>query len=68
MRVRERERAHFQVYLMFLVKNQREDGMYGFYRGMVPNIMRVVPSSAITFLVYEKTKNLIEWLEEEHCV
>ena len=32
---------------------QRE-GIVGLYKGIVPNVLRVMPQSAITFLVYEK--------------
>lgn len=30
------------------------EGISGFYKGMVPNLMRTIPQSAITFLAYEK--------------
>lgn len=32
------------------------EGMLGFYKGLGPNLLRVVPSSCVTFLVYENTK------------
>ncbi len=32
----------------------REHGVKGFFRGVVPNAMKVAPSAAITFLVYEE--------------
>jgi solute carrier family 25 folate transporter 32 len=31
----------------------RLEGLLGFYKGLVPNLLRVVPSSTITFVVYE---------------
>jgi solute carrier family 25 folate transporter 32 len=31
----------------------RHEGVTGFYKGLVPNLIRVVPSSAITLTVYE---------------
>lgn len=34
----------------------RNEGALGFYRGMFPNLLRVVPSTCITFLVYENVK------------
>lgn len=37
---------------------QRE-GLRGFYKGVGPNLLRVVPATMVTFLVYEKTKH---WL------
>lgn len=32
----------------------RREGPSGLYKGVVPNILRVLPSSALTLLVYEK--------------
>ena len=31
----------------------RREGWRGLYKGIVPNVLRVVPQSALTFLVYE---------------
>ena len=30
------------------------------YKGLVPNVLRVMPQSAITFLVYEKVMQLLD--------
>lgn len=35
------------------------DGPRGFYRGLGPNILRVVPSTCITFIVYERTMAIL---------
>ena len=32
----------------------RREGFWGLYKGVVPTVLRVMPSSAITLLVYEK--------------
>ncbi|KAF2456678.1 mitochondrial folate carrier protein Flx1 [Lineolata rhizophorae] len=34
----------------------RKEGVVGFYKGLVPNVVRVLPSTCVTFLVYENTK------------
>ncbi|KAF1813519.1 mitochondrial carrier [Eremomyces bilateralis CBS 781.70] len=34
----------------------RKEGVRGFYKGLAPNIIRVLPSTCVTFLVYENTK------------
>ena len=34
----------------------KQEGVAGFYKGLGPNLLRVVPSSCVTFLVYEKSK------------
>eukprot|EP00603_Paraphysomonas_imperforata_P008723 CAMPEP_0114437116 /NCGR_PEP_ID=MMETSP0103-20121206/13832_1 /TAXON_ID=37642 ORGANISM="Paraphysomonas imperforata, Strain PA2" /NCGR_SAMPLE_ID=MMETSP0103 /ASSEMBLY_ACC=CAM_ASM_000201 /LENGTH=334 /DNA_ID=CAMNT_0001607467 /DNA_START=113 /DNA_END=1116 /DNA_ORIENTATION=+ len=37
----------------------RGEGLRGFFRGLVPNCMKVAPSAAVTFLVYEETLKLL---------
>ncbi|KAI1153621.1 mitochondrial folate carrier protein [Nemania diffusa] len=34
----------------------REEGWRGFYRGIIPGVVRVMPATWVTFLVYENTK------------
>lgn len=34
----------------------RHEGIGGFYKGLGPNLLRVMPSTWVTFLVYEKAK------------
>lgn len=40
------------------VSVQRE-GIGGFYKGLVPNVLRVMPQSALTFLVYESVMRFL---------
>ncbi|XP_012673695.1 solute carrier family 25 member 32a [Clupea harengus] len=35
------------------------EGVEGFYKGMVPNLVRVIPACCITFLVYENVSRLL---------
>ena len=37
----------------------RKEGTAGFYKGLGPNLLRVMPSTWVTFLVYEKAKFLL---------
>lgn len=37
----------------------RREGVSGFYKGLVPNLLRVMPQSAVTFLVYEAVLNAL---------
>jgi solute carrier family 25 phosphate transporter 23/24/25/41 len=32
------------------------EGIRGFYKGLLPNMLKVVPSASITYLVYEEMK------------
>jgi len=34
----------------------RHEGVSGFYKGLVPNLLKVVPAASITYLVYETMK------------
>jgi solute carrier family 25 folate transporter 32 len=34
-------------------RTYRGEGPTGFYKGLAPNLLRVVPATMITFLVYE---------------
>jgi len=34
----------------------RHEGLVGFYKGLLPNLIRVVPSTCVTFLVYENVR------------
>ena len=36
-----------------LRKTVAREGIPGLYKGLVPNVMRVMPQSALTFLIYE---------------
>ena len=41
----------------------QEEGIRGFYRGLVPGVIRVMPATWITFLVYENVKYFLpRWL------
>eukprot|EP01036_Dinobryon_divergens_P036853 gene36853-48068_t len=41
------------------LKIWRKDGIVGFFRGAVPNALKVAPSSAVTFLVYEECLKIL---------
>ncbi|OKO98579.1 Mitochondrial folate transporter/carrier [Penicillium subrubescens] len=41
-----------------------QEGIAGFYKGLGPNLLRVLPSTWVTFLVYENTKLFMPKLAE----
>ncbi|KAF4452671.1 putative FAD carrier protein FLX1 [Fusarium austroafricanum] len=46
-----------------VVRIWTEDGLRGFYRGMVPGVVRVMPATWVTFLVYENVKYYLpQWV------
>ena len=36
----------------------RRDGWRGLYRGIVPNLIKVMPSASISYTVYDLLKNM----------
>ncbi len=41
----------------------KHEGVSGFYKGLGPSLLRVMPSTWVTFLVYEKTRQYLPVLE-----
>uniref|UniRef100_A0A0D9VDG6 EF-hand domain-containing protein n=1 Tax=Leersia perrieri TaxID=77586 RepID=A0A0D9VDG6_9ORYZ len=39
-------------------KTLQHEGIAGFYKGLVPNLLKVVPAASITYLVYETMKKM----------
>ncbi|XP_048451810.1 mitochondrial folate transporter/carrier isoform X2 [Rhincodon typus] len=37
----------------------RNEGVHGFYKGVVPNVLKVTPACCITFLVYENVSQFL---------
>ncbi|KAF2463701.1 uncharacterized protein BDR25DRAFT_329522 [Lindgomyces ingoldianus] len=42
-----------------LSKTYRNEGFLAFYKGVIPNTVRVVPTTIVTFVVYENTKKYL---------
>lgn len=38
------------------MNTMRGEGVRGFYRGLLPNLLKVVPAASITYIVYEAMK------------
>jgi len=52
-----------------LRKTYKNEGFFAFYKGVIPNTVRVIPTTVVTFLVYENTKLYLPKLfadEEQH--
>lgn len=41
-------------------KTLRDEGFRGFYKGLIPNLLKVVPAASITYLVYENMKKSLD--------
>lgn len=42
-----------------IVTIAREEGVRGFYRGLLPNLLRTIPSAVLTLLSYEKIREVL---------
>ena len=38
------------------------EGIAGFFKGVVPNVIRMAPAAGITFMVYEEVKSTLQYL------
>jgi solute carrier family 25 folate transporter 32 len=43
-----------------IVKMWRNEGIFGFFRGVIPNALKVAPAAALTFLIYEESMHLLK--------
>ena len=41
-------------------KMWRQEGISGFFKGAIPNAVRVAPSAAVTFFVYESAMDILQ--------
>ena len=53
--------THYDGMIDCLKKIFKAEGFRGFYKGLWPNYIKVVPSISITFLVYEKMKHYLKF-------
>jgi solute carrier family 25 folate transporter 32 len=44
------------------------EGMSGFYRGLGTNIIRVLPGTCVTLVVYENIAYLLKWLAHQRTL
>jgi len=49
---------HYKGMLDAFPKIYRRSGITGFYKGLVPNYLKVVPALSVSFWTYEKMKVL----------
>ncbi|XP_066479184.1 solute carrier family 25 member 32 [Tiliqua scincoides] len=42
-----------------ICRTWRQEGVHGFYKGIIPNVIRVTPACCITFVVYEKVSQFL---------
>ncbi|KAH8725411.1 copper amine oxidase [Phaeosphaeriaceae sp. PMI808] len=47
---------HYSGLVDVLRKTYTNEGLLAFYKGVIPNTLRVIPTTIVTFVVYENTK------------
>lgn len=52
-------KRHYEGVVQTIQKLYQKEGIKGFFKGSVPNAVRVAPSAALTFVVYEFTMDLL---------
>jgi solute carrier family 25 (mitochondrial folate transporter), member 32 len=51
--------AHYDGVIDCVKRTWRHEGVYGFYKGCLPNALRVAPGAAITFYSYETISDML---------
>ena len=41
------------------MQTYQRDGFFGFYRGLIPSLAKVVPAVSISYVVYEQAKRYL---------
>ncbi|GAA5942769.1 uncharacterized protein JCM15063_002786 [Sporobolomyces koalae] len=62
--------AHPQVYTGIkdaAIKCFQREGWRGFYKGLTPTLVKVVPAVAISYAVYDQSKKLLFGKEDDHA-
>ena len=52
-------KRHYNGVIDCVRKIWTHEGLYGFFKGSLPNAVRVAPSAAITFVVYESIMDIM---------
>jgi solute carrier family 25 thiamine pyrophosphate transporter 19 len=43
----------------------KHEGYRSLYKGLAPSLLKVAPANAVTFMVFEETKDLLIWLKKD---
>ncbi|KAK8790201.1 hypothetical protein WA538_001415 [Blastocystis sp. DL] len=58
-------KSSYQNIVDCAVKIWKKEGIVGFYGGLLPNLIRVIPSSSLTLMTYEFVNS---WLRDHHIL
>jgi len=51
---------HYKGIVDAFIRIYKEEGVIGFYRGLIPNFIKVVPAISVSFYVYELMKQFLK--------
>ena len=54
-----KQEIHYEGMIDIAKKIYRNEGIFAFYKGLTPNLLKVFPSSGLFFLAYEGTLILL---------
>lgn len=44
----------------------RQEGVRSLYKGLAPSLLKVAPANAVTFMVFEETKDVLLWFKKQN--
>lgn len=53
------QHGHYKNFVDAVVTTYRRESVFGFYKGYLPNVIRVTPATVITMMTYEKMSKLV---------
>lgn len=42
----------------------KQEGVRSLYKGLAPSLLKVAPANAVTFMVFEETKDVLLWVKQ----
>ena len=55
----QQQRGKYRGMVDCVLKITRQEGIMGYFRGIVPNALKVAPQAALTFVLYEEAMKLL---------
>jgi solute carrier family 25 thiamine pyrophosphate transporter 19 len=43
----------------------QQEGVKSLYKGLAPSLLKVAPANAVTFMVFEETKDVLLWFKNQ---
>ena len=53
-----------QSWLSTIQHVAKQEGIKSLYKGLAPSLLKVAPANAVTFMVFEETKDALLWMKK----